>query len=420
MKTKFGRTALFIAIGSIPSLVGFSLAFLNNGGRPWYVELPPVLEKIAYPFNIGSAFYACGDPSRFGQAFVVALFYLPVDLLIFYLLYTGHCAIQSLRANGKKEPADEKGGSEMNRKAKFGGMMIGLAIAAVLALCAIFYFTRAGEDICAIYESGDKESVYRYVESGKNVCVRKKDPENNLTLFTTAIINDDKALCDMILDSKSFSMAFELSPKGNEYTCLHAASTRGCDEIVRRLLPLVHNINIGTPTPLMCATARGHHGTMKILLAHPSMDVNFTDDCPYYRITAAHCAAGQADLTALKLLHAHGADFSIKDLDGMDVRAWVENSLSRAKKELSENEAERKEIQARIERCQSGADFTADGFSEEEAKEFAEKDLEKLRKELAANENNGKIMQGIVEAYNAVLEYLAAVDEDQKALKPKE
>ena len=104
MKTKFGRTALFIAIGSIPSLVGFSLAFLNNGGRPWYVELPPWLEQIAYPFDIGSIFYAYGDPSRFGQAFVVALLYLPVDLLIFYLLHTGHCVIQSIRANTSGAP----------------------------------------------------------------------------------------------------------------------------------------------------------------------------------------------------------------------------------------------------------------------------------------------------------------------------
>ena len=150
------------------------------------------------------------------------------------------------------------------------------------------------------------------------------------------------------------------------------------------------------------------------------MNVNFTDECPYYRITAAHCAAGQADLTALKLLHAHSADFSIKDFEGEDVRSLVENNLSQAKKELSENEAERKEIQTRIERCQSGADFTADGFSEEEAKEFAKKDLEKLRKELAANEDNGKIMQGTVEAYNAVLEYLATVNENPARLERAE
>lgn len=104
MKTKFGRTALFISISLIPSLVGFSLAFLNNGGRPWYVKFPPSLERIAYPFNIGSAFYAYGDPSRFGQAFVVALIYLPVDSLIFYLLYIGYYVIRGIRANSGGAP----------------------------------------------------------------------------------------------------------------------------------------------------------------------------------------------------------------------------------------------------------------------------------------------------------------------------
>ena len=62
------------------------LAFLNNGGRPWSLPLSPAIERIAYPFDSSSFLYAMGNPSRLGQAVVVGIFYLPIDIILLCIL----------------------------------------------------------------------------------------------------------------------------------------------------------------------------------------------------------------------------------------------------------------------------------------------------------------------------------------------
>ncbi len=74
------KTLVMVVACLMPSIAGMILACLWNGG--WGVKLPSLLVKIAVPFGLDSMFYAMGAPSRFTQAIVVGMAYIPIDLLV--------------------------------------------------------------------------------------------------------------------------------------------------------------------------------------------------------------------------------------------------------------------------------------------------------------------------------------------------
>ena len=182
-----------------------------------------------------------------------------------------------------------------------------------------------GKDVFTYYREGNREYVYRYVKSGKNVCIKNAEIDNNITLLTFSIVENDDKLCNLILQNNTFSLEFELSQGG--YTALHAAAAHGKNSFLIKVLPLTKDINIPdgtTPlTPLGYALSTNNHRAMQLILSHKTVDVNYVNPRDPMKLTVSHIAGRRGDLYALKLLQKHGADFSQKNSDGDNVKDYV-------------------------------------------------------------------------------------------------
>ena len=75
----------------------------------------------------------------------------------------------------------------------------------LIIVCLMFFFCGCNnrKDVFTYYKEGNKKYVYDYVKSGNNICIKQTEIENEITLFTFAVIEEDDELCDLILKNKT-------------------------------------------------------------------------------------------------------------------------------------------------------------------------------------------------------------------------
>ncbi len=156
-----------------------------------------------------------------------------------------------------------------------------------------------------------KNSIIQLADNTKN-------PEvlNNLLIIATtqADLGTTKSLLENKLVDKDFG-----DEKG--FTALHYASIQGDVKKVEALIASGAEINIKNKygnTPLHAAVILNKTGVDKTevikLLLEKSADINAQDQ---FGNTALHFAADAGDHAAVELLQARGADFTIKDKEGL-------------------------------------------------------------------------------------------------------